>query len=147
MPKPKINLASASNAELATFYKVSLSTIKAWQRKGYPVRDFKRLQTALDAQRSAAEITPGTPLSAARLAKVVAETEKIRFELETQRGLWTRNDEMTRISTAWAARVRAEFMSLIPELPTLAGLDAATLEERGKQFVNGALSRLQTFST
>jgi hypothetical protein len=36
-------------------------------------------------------------------------------------------------------------MAMIPHLPTLAGLDPAALEDRAKQFVHGALSRLQTF--
>ncbi len=146
-PAPKTNLRNATNAALAKHYMVSVSTIKSWLRRygSATVRDPAKLQAALDGQRSAKEITHGTPLSAARLAKVLAETEKLRFEMETQRGLWTRNDEVTRIASAWAAQVRAELMAMIPHLPTLAGLDAATLEERGKQFVHSALARLQTF--
>ena len=146
-PAPKTNLRNATNAALAKHYKVSLSTVKSWLRRygSAVVRDGAKLQDALDGQRSAKEITHGTPLAAARLAKVLAETEKLRFEMETQRGLWTRNDEMTRIASAWAAQVRAELMAMIPHLPTLAGLDPAALEDRAKQFVHSALSRLQTF--
>jgi len=146
-PAPKTNLRNATNATLAKHYKVSVSTIKSWLRRygSAVVRDAATLQDALEGQRSAKEITHGTPLAAARLAKVLAETEKLRFEMETQRGLWTRNDDVTRIASAWAAQVRAELMSLIPHLPTLAGLDPAALEDRAKQFVQSALARLQTF--
>ncbi len=146
-PAPSITLKNATNSQLAAHYKVSVSTIKSWLRRygSAVVRDGAKLQDALDGQRSAKEITHGTPLAAARLAKVLAETEKLRFEMETQRGLWTRNDEMTRIASAWAAQVRAELMAMIPHLPTLAGLDPAALEDRAKQFVHSALARLQTF--
>ena len=146
-PAPEFKLKTATNSQLATHYKVSVSTVKSWLRRygSAVVRDPAKLGAALDGQRSAPELATGTPLAAARLAKVLAETEKLRFEMETQRGLWTRNDEMTRIASAWAAQVRAELMAMIPHLPTLAGLDPAALEDRAKQFVHSALSRLQTF--
>ena len=146
-PAPAMTLKTATNSQLAAHYKVSVSTIKSWLRRygSRTVRDPAKLGAALDGQRSAPELATGTPLAAARLAKVLAETEKLRFEMETQRGLWTRNDEVTRIASAWAAQVRAELMAMIPHLPTLAGLDPAALEDRAKQFVHSALSRLQTF--
>jgi transposase len=146
-PAPAMTLKTATNSQLAKHYQVSVSTIKSWLKRhgSATVRDPAKLQHALDGQRSGKDIEPGTPLGKARLAKLEAETLRIRHLHEVEKGLWTRNDEVTRIASAWAAQVRAELMAMIPHLPTLAGLDPAALEDRAKQFVHGALSRLQTF--
>jgi hypothetical protein len=78
--------------------------------------------------------------------KLLAQCRKLELDEAILRGEFTANAMVTQIAVAWSAQVRSEFMLLISETPTWAGLDAPTLQDRAKNFVNGALSRLTTFS-
>jgi len=78
--------------------------------------------------------------------KLLAQCRKLELDEAILRGEFTGNATVTQIAVAWSAQVRSEFMLLISETPTWAGLDAPTLQDRAKNFVNGALGRLTTFS-
>ena len=78
--------------------------------------------------------------------KMIAQCQILEHDYKVASGEFIANDEVVRIATAWASQVRAELVLLIGESPTWAGLDAPTLQDRAKNFVNGALGRLTTFS-
>ena len=78
--------------------------------------------------------------------KLLAQCRKLELDESILRGEYTANATVTQIAVAWSAQVRSEFMLLISETPTWAGLDAPTLQDRAKAFVNSALGRLTTFS-
>jgi len=78
--------------------------------------------------------------------KLLAQCRKLELDEAILRGEYTGNATVTQIAVAWSAQVRSEFMLLISETPTWAGLDAPTLQDRAKNFVNGALGRLTAFS-
>ena len=78
--------------------------------------------------------------------KLLAQCRKLELDEAILRGEFTDNATVTQIAVAWSAQVRSEFMLLISETPTWAGLDAPTLQDRAKNFVNGALGRLTTFA-
>jgi len=138
-------MTPAQLRSLARRYKCSVQTVRNWLKAGAPLHSKPAMAEWLDSRHVANdELEPGD-LKAAKLAKLKAETKRILFKLETERGGYTANDETTRIATVWAAQVRAELMSLLSEAPTWAGLDAPTLQDRAKSFVNGALGRLSTF--
>ena len=143
-PAPKTNLRNATNAELARHYTVSLSTIKSWLKRygSATVRDPKRLQAALDGQRSAPELATGTPLAQARLAKLEAETIRIRHQHEIEKGLFDRRSDMLALFTRLGMESRAEWELLLQEAPTWTGLTAPEIHDRARAFVNRALTQL-----
>jgi hypothetical protein len=143
-PAPKTNLRNATNAALAKHYMVSLSTIKSWLRRygSAVVRDPAKLQHALDGQRSGKEIDPGTPLGRARLAKLEAETIRIRHQHEVEKGLFDRRSDMLALFTRLGMESRAEWELLVQEAPLWHGLSAPDIHDRARAFVNRALTRL-----
>ena len=78
--------------------------------------------------------------------KLLAQCKKLELDEAILRGEFTSNATVTSIAVAWSAQVRSEFMLLCSESPTWAGLDAPTLQDRAKAFVNSALGRLTAFS-
>ena len=149
MPAKTPILATATNAQLAAHYRVSVSTIKAWLRKygSAVVRDPAKLQIALDAQRSAPEIVKGTPLAEARRRKIELEIEALAMENEVRRDQLVATAEVDRMATAWAAQVKAEIMGIRAEGPLWSGLSPAEIEARAVAWANTALERLATFSS
>ncbi len=144
-PAPEIKLRSASNRELARHYAVSLSTIKSWLKRhgSAVVRDPKRLQAALDGQRSGKELEPGTPLSKARLKKLNLESERIAFENSIRRGEYRRVDEAGAELRAWLERLYNELQLAVHcEFPAWAGLTAAEIESRGVAWQRAMTERL-----
>ena len=149
MPAKTPILATATNAQLAAHYRVSVSTIKAWLRKygSAVVRDPAKLQIALDAQRSAPEIVKGTPLAEARRRKIELEIEALAMENKVRRDQLVATAEVDRMAAAWAGAVRAEFAMLRSEAPAWQGLPAPEIEKRADAFIRAALERLCQFNT
>jgi len=148
-PAPKTNLRNATNATLAKHYKVSVSTIKSWLRRygSAVVRDAATLQDALDGQRSAKEITHGTPLAAARLRKVSLEADRLKFELEASRGEWCRNADVVSLVTEWSGYFRAELEALAhAHAPLWGGLQPPEIESAAVRWVEGVMTRLAEIS-
>ena len=143
-PAPSIKLKTATNSQLAAHYKVSVSTIKSWLRRygSTVVRDPAKLQHALDGQRSSPEIESGTPLAAARLRKLEAETIRIRHQHEVEKGLFDRRSDMLALFTRLGMESRAEWELLVQEAPLWHGLSAPDIHDRARAFVNRALTRL-----
>ena len=143
-PAPSIKLKTATNGELARHYKVSVSTIKSWLRRygSTVVRDPAKLQHALDGQRSSPEIESGTPLAAARLRKLEAETIRIRHQHEIEKGLFDRRSDMLALFTRLGMESRAEWELLVQEAPLWHGLSAPDIHDRARAFVNRAFTRL-----
>ena len=144
-PAPTTNLRNATNAALAKHYKVSLSTVKSWLRRygSACVRDGAKLQAALDGQRSAKEITHGTPLAAARLAKVLLESDKLRFQNECARGEWHLAADVVTLVTEWSGYFRAELEALAhAHAPLWGGLTPPQIESAAVQWVEGVMTRL-----
>ncbi len=143
-PAPSIILKTATNSQLAAHYKVSVSTIKSWLRRygSATVRDPAKLQHALDGQRSAPELATGTPLAAARLRKLEAETARIKHLHEIEKGLFDRRSDMLALFTRLGMESRAEWELLVQEAPLWHGLSAPDIHDRARAFVNRALTRL-----
>jgi len=132
--------------KVAAKYRCDVETVRGWQKEGAPLEQPRKLAEWLEGRKSGNDELEPEDLKGAKLAKIKAETARIKFRLNVDKGDFTANTEVTRIAVAWSAQVRSEFMLLISETPTWAGLDAPTLQDRAKNFVNGALSRLTTFS-
>ncbi len=147
-PAPKTNLRNATNGELARHYMVSLSTIKSWLKRhgSATVRDGAKLQAALDGQRSGKDIEPGTPLGKARLAKLEAETIRIRHLHAVEVGEYTANSEVGRIASAWGAQLQSELVGLVAECPAWAGLSPIEIQDRCRKSIYAVIGRLKTFS-
>lgn len=143
-PAPAMTLKNATNSQLAAHYKVSVSTIKSWLRRyGSAVaRDPAKLGAALDGQRSAPELATGTPLAAARLRKLEAETARIKHLHEIEKGLFDRRSDMLALFTRLGMESRAEWELLVQEAPLWHGLSAPDIHDRARAFVNRALTRL-----
>jgi hypothetical protein len=125
-----------------------LSTIKSWLKRhgSAVVRDPKRLQAALDGQRSGKELEPGTPLGKARLAKLEAETNRIRHLHAVEVGEYTANSEVERIASAWGAQLQSELVGLVAECPAWAGLSPVEIQDRCRKSIYAVIGRLKTFS-
>lgn len=119
--------AKASGCDGFTHGRVKLDKVKKWL-EGNPPTEEDLSEEALKKR------------------KLLAQCRKLELDEAILRGEFTGNATVTQIAVAWAAQVRSEFMLLISETPTWAGLDAPTLQDRAKNFVNGALGRLTTFS-
>ena len=147
-PAPSMTLKTATNSQLAAHYAVSVSTIKSWLRRygSRTVRDPARLQHALDGQRSGKELEPGTPLGKARLAKLEAETNRIRHLHAVEVGEYTANSEVERIASAWGAQLQSELVGLVAECPAWAGLSPVEIQDRCRKSIYAVIGRLKTFS-
>lgn len=143
-PAPAMTLKTATNSQLAAHYAVSVSTIKSWLRRygSRTVRDPAKLGAALDGQRSAPELATGTPLAAARLRKLEAETARIKHLHEIEKGLFDRRSDMLALFTRLGMESRAEWELLVQEAPLWHGLSAPDIHDRARAFVNRALTRL-----
>lgn len=125
----------------------SIETVRNWEKEGAPITKPKELAKWLEGRKSGNDELEPSDLKEAKLAKIKAETKRIVFGLSVAKGEYTDNAEVARIAVAWSAQVRSEFMLLISEAPTWAGLDSPSLQDRAKSFVNGALGRLTNFAT
>ena len=132
--------------KVATKYGCDIETVRGWQKEGAPLDQPRKLAEWLEGRKSGNDELEPTDLKGAKLDKIRAETARIKFRLNVDKGDFTANSEITRLAVAWAAQVRAEFMLLLSETPTWQGLDAPSLQDRARTFVNGALGRLTTFA-
>lgn len=147
-PAPAMTLKTATNSQLAAHYAVSVSTIKSWLRRygSRTVRDGAKLQAALDGQRSAPELVTGTPLAAARLRKLEAETARLKHLHAVEVGEYTANSEVERIASAWGAQLQSELVGLVAECPAWAGLSPVEIQDRCRKSIYAVIGRLKTFS-
>ena len=135
-------------AAAATVLGCSVADLKWAKKQGCPGFGHGRIKPAIVRAWFAENPPPETELDedALKRRKLLAQCKKLELDEAILRGEFTDNATVTQIAVAWSAQVRSEFMLLISETPTWAGLDAPTLQDRAKNFVNGALSRLTTFA-
>ena len=119
--------AKAAGCDGFTHGRVKLDKVKKWLQANPPTED-------------------DLSEEALKKRKLLAQCKKLELDEAILRGEFTGNAMVTQIAVAWSAQVRAEFMLLLSETPTWQGLDAPSLQDRARTFVNGALGRLTTFS-
>lgn len=119
-------------------------TVRAWEKMGAPLDDADAMAEWLGARELRNDELEPADLKAAKLAKIKAETERIKFKLKVDRGDFTANAEVVRMFTLLGSETRSELMLLISEAPTWAGLSAAELQDKAKAFVHAALDRLSS---
>lgn len=132
-------------ASVAKRYGCSDETVRTWEKEGAPIDKPRLLSKWLSGRKSGNDELEPSDLKAAKLSKIKAETESIKFRLKVAQGEYTPNDEVIRMASALASMIRAELLLLCSEAPTWQGLDAAAMQDKAKQFVHAALARLSMF--
>lgn len=129
---------------IAQEFSCSVETARNWEKEGAPIHDAEELREWLDGRKSGNDELEPADLKSAKLAKIKAETERIKFRLKVDRGDYTENAEVVRMFTLLGSETRSELMLLLSEAPTWAGLSAAELQDKARAFVHAALDRLST---
>jgi hypothetical protein len=118
--------AKAAGCDGFSHGRVKLDRVKKWLESNPPTSD------DMDEE-------------ALKKRKLLAQCRKLELDEAIAKGEWTLNSEIVALGVAWGSQVRSELLGLISEAPTWQGLDAPSLQDRAKQFVNGSLARLSTF--
>lgn len=129
-------------AKVAAKYKCSIETVRGWEKEGAPIDKPRLLSKWLDGRKSGNDELEPEDLKAAKLSKIKAETQRIKFRLKVEQGEYTPNDEVISAGAALGSLIRTELLLLCSEAPTWQGLDAAIIQDKAKAFVSAALERL-----
>lgn len=137
---------AARQAAIAKEWGCDPRTVRNWEAEGAPLGDKAAMREWLEGRAKGNDELDAPDLKAAKLAKLLAETKRILFKLQTEQGEFTPNEVVDTLAAKWFGQVRSEFMALRSTAPTWAGLDAAQHEDAATEFVDAALERLGKFN-
>lgn len=145
--KPRSKAAADKSVNLAALSRehgVSRETLRAWKMQGVNMANPSEITARKEAMRD----KPSSELAAARLAKIKAETERIAFAHEVEKGRFVDAVAVYQDGVRAGALVRESFERLENELPPqLAGRTAGEISAILKRTFRQTLTNLSKYQS